>query len=165
MEKLVVFMRKWYPGYPTMGQSKRMTTHQSTWILRRHKGEHQLSIMSRHFTAARMGEGNLFLWFRIMLVIPSILKSSRNVWTYSRILSGMGDVTPLRLIYLIIVKQLNISENVWPTLLILPNIKLSRFNIWFIAFYYQIINFKLQLGWCVIIQKICATIFRQRKVR
>ena len=163
-EQVVVFMRNWYPDFPTMDRSTIRTTHQSTWRSRRQQGGHQLIKMSSHLTVAGMEGGHLLLWFWIMQVIPSIVQYSRSVWTYSITLSGMDALTPLRIMSPIIVKKLRISNNVLLTLLLMSQINLSGLNIWLIAFHARIIPFNKQLEWCALIQTICSTIMRQCQV-
>ena len=161
---MVVFTRKWYPDCPTMSRSTSMTTHQSTWRSRIHQGEHNFSQPLRNFPIPRMGGENFLLWFIIIHVISSIVKYSRSIWNYSRILSKMDALNILILMSLIIVKRLNISENVPLKLLLLHQIKLIGLNILSIEFSSQIIPFNLQLGCCALIQTIFANILRQRQV-
>ena len=161
-EQVVVFMRNWYPDFPTMDRSTIRTTHQSTRRSRRQQGGHQLIKMSSHLTVAGMEGGHLLLWFWIMQVIPSIVQYSRSVWTYSITLSGMDALTPLRIMSPIIVKKLRISNNVLLTLLLLSQIKLIRLNIWFIEFHSQIIPFNLKLGCCDLIQTMPSIFLSQR---
>ena len=105
------------------------------------------------FSCFKGGRGALLFLFWIMQVIPSIVQSSKSVWAYSRILSKMDDLTPFRIMSLIIIKQLKIFKNVLLILLILSQIKLSGLNIWLIAFNSQIMPFNMKLIWHAWIKK------------
>ena len=77
----------------------------------------------------------------------------------------MYNLTHLRLMYPIILKQLRISDNLLLTLILLSHINLRVLNILLIEFYDEIIPCSMKLVWYTLIQTICATILRQHQVR